>query len=260
MKKLLIILLFCWSVAFGQSVPDHNHFTIGQVMVAVYGDSTAGRNTSTLFTDSDAAKFDAAYGSKTMSPQTINGFRNYGAAIIPTVITASITSITENSASGGGEVTSDGGSSITTYGICWSTSTNPTTADSKTSNSPGFVGTFTKYLTGLAESTFYYVRAYATNAIGTAYGSNETFTTLTVYHSAVKSGNFTYAGIAGACAPLGRESEACSLWGTGSVETYTVPAGTYTSTISQADADAQAQADVDANGQAYADANGYCIC
>lgn len=76
--KLLILLLFCWSASFGQSVPNTNTFTVGRVMLAVYGDSTVGRNTATIFADSNAAYFDATYGSKTMSPQTINGFRNYG--------------------------------------------------------------------------------------------------------------------------------------------------------------------------------------
>lgn len=76
-RLTLILLLLCFG-AFGQTaVPDHTHFTIGQVMKVVYGDSTAGRNTSTLFSDSNAGYFDHAYGTKTMNPKTINGFRNY---------------------------------------------------------------------------------------------------------------------------------------------------------------------------------------
>lgn len=78
MKNILILLLFCWSSSFGQSVPNRATFTIGHVMFAVYGDSAVGSNTATVFADSNAAYFDATYGSKTMSPQTINGFRNYG--------------------------------------------------------------------------------------------------------------------------------------------------------------------------------------
>jgi hypothetical protein len=81
--KLLILLLFCWTFSFGQSVPNTSTFTLGQVTLVIYGDSTVGRNTSTIFADSDETKFDATYGSKTMSPQTINGFRNYGACTRP---------------------------------------------------------------------------------------------------------------------------------------------------------------------------------
>lgn len=86
--KLLILFLFTWSASFGQ-VPNTATFTIGQVMVAVYGDSTVGRNTATVFADSNADLFDATYGSKTMSPQTINGFRNYGSCTRPGGLTTS---------------------------------------------------------------------------------------------------------------------------------------------------------------------------
>lgn len=84
--KLLILGLFCWFGSVAQSVPNTNTFRFTQVVFAVYGDSTAGRNLSDTFTASDAAYFDATYGSKTMSPQTINGFRNYR----PTFLSAAI--------------------------------------------------------------------------------------------------------------------------------------------------------------------------
>jgi hypothetical protein len=74
-----IILSLIWGVATSQiiSVPNTTTFTVGHVMRAVYGDSIPGRNSSTLFADSNAAYFDPSYGSKTMSPPIINGFRNY---------------------------------------------------------------------------------------------------------------------------------------------------------------------------------------
>ena len=89
------------------------------------------------------------------------------AAVLPIVKSVYPASITQTTAQCGGEVTSDGGASIT-RGICWSTSENPTTADSKTADGEG-VGIFTSNLTGLTASTTYYVRAYATNIAGTAY-------------------------------------------------------------------------------------------
>ena len=95
---------------------------------------------------------------------------------IPTVSTTAITAVTTTSASSGGTVTSNGGSAVTAAGICWSTSSNPTVADSHTSD--GTATPFTSSLTGLTINTQYHVRAYATNAIGTAYGNDISFYTL----------------------------------------------------------------------------------
>ena len=89
--------------------------------------------------------------------------------VLPTVITAEVTEITENSAKGGGEVTNDGGAEVTERGICWSTAANPTITDSHIASGSG-TGTFTSTLTGLSANTTYHVRAYATNEVGTAYG------------------------------------------------------------------------------------------
>jgi len=98
------------------------------------------------------------------------------AVLIPTVTTQSISSITQNSAQGGGNVTFDGGAEVTARGVCWGTSTNPTIADSKTVEGVG-TGTFTSNISGLSPGTGYHVRAYATNSAGTGYGDNVSFTT-----------------------------------------------------------------------------------
>jgi uncharacterized protein (TIGR02145 family) len=95
----------------------------------------------------------------------------------PTVSTSIISSITNISATGGGIITATGGASVTARGICWSTSQNPTTSlTTKTTNGTG-TGSFTSFLTGLTPNTTYYVRAYATNSVGTAYGAQQIFTT-----------------------------------------------------------------------------------
>jgi uncharacterized protein (TIGR02145 family) len=99
--------------------------------------------------------------------------------VIPSVTTAEITAVTQTSASGGGNVTSDGGAAVTERGVCWSTLANPTITDSKTTDTPG-VGLFTSNMTGLTAGTTYHVRAYATNSMGTSYGSDITYTTNTV--------------------------------------------------------------------------------
>ena len=94
----------------------------------------------------------------------------------PTVTTAAVTNIGEHTATGGGNVTDDGGSPITVRGICWSTSHNPTTSNSHATSGSG-TGSFTVNMTGLTALTTYYVRAYATNSVGTEYGNEVSFTT-----------------------------------------------------------------------------------
>ena len=98
-------------------------------------------------------------------------------AELPKVKTSAVSEITINSAVCGGEVTSDGNGTITARGICWSTSQNPTIEDNKTTNGSG-LGSFTSNLSNLASQTTYYVRAYATNEVGTSYGNEVSFTTL----------------------------------------------------------------------------------
>ena len=92
---------------------------------------------------------------------------------IPSVTTADLTALSGSSAAGGGEVTGSGGATVTARGVCWSTLQNPTTSDNHTSNGTG-VGSFTSTLTGLSPNVTYYVRAYATNMAGTAYGTQKT--------------------------------------------------------------------------------------
>ena len=95
---------------------------------------------------------------------------------LASVNTGAISEITHNSAICGGTVTEDGGATVTARGVCWSTSPNPTINDNHTTNGTG-TGNFTSNITTLIPSTTYYVRAYATNNIGTVYGDEVTFTT-----------------------------------------------------------------------------------
>ena len=103
-------------------------------------------------------------------------FKTATSAVLPTVITTEISDVTANSAVSGGNVTSDGYSTITARGVCWNTNENPTILNNKTNNGTG-TGTFISNITGLSANTTYYVRAYATNSIGTSYGIEYSFKT-----------------------------------------------------------------------------------
>ncbi len=95
----------------------------------------------------------------------------------PQVTTLPVTGIASTSATCGGNVDSEGGEPVTAKGICWSTSLSPDLDDNVTVNGTGR-GAFSVEITGLTPATGYYVRAYATNALGTRYGDNVNFTTL----------------------------------------------------------------------------------
>jgi uncharacterized protein (TIGR02145 family) len=98
------------------------------------------------------------------------------AVVVPTLTTTAVTAVTLTTAVSGGNITADGGGSVTGRGVCWATTADPTTANSKTSDATG-TGSFISNLTGLLPGTTYHVRAYATNSAGTAYGADISFVT-----------------------------------------------------------------------------------
>ena len=129
-----------------------------------------------------------------LSPGTIYYIRAYGTAgqetvygktvqvttsspAVPTLVTAEISSITDTSAVSGGNITDDGGVDITARGVCWDTSPEPTLNDSLSIDGNGS-GQFTSQLGRLSPETRYYLRAYASNSVGTAYGQELEFTTV----------------------------------------------------------------------------------
>ncbi|OQB59335.1 MAG: hypothetical protein BWX96_02842 [Bacteroidetes bacterium ADurb.Bin145] len=107
---------------------------------------------------------------------TMGVFQGCKKSTIPELTTVAISDVGLATAVSGGTIITDGGEEITAKGVCWSTSTNPTIADSKTSDGKGSAN-FTSNIIGLSEGTTYYVRAYATNEVGTAYGNELSFTT-----------------------------------------------------------------------------------
>lgn len=94
----------------------------------------------------------------------------------PTVQTNEVIDVTHNSAIVGGTIAANGGKEITERGVVYATTQNPTTNNTKVMSGTGS-GSFTCNLTDLQPNTTYYVRAYAVNSKGTAYGTQVSFTT-----------------------------------------------------------------------------------
>jgi len=97
--------------------------------------------------------------------------------VIPTLSTTTASSITTTSATSGGDITDDGGAVVSARGVCWNTTGSPTITDNITNDGTG-AGSFVSNITDLTANTLYYVRAYATNSLGTSYGNEVSFTTL----------------------------------------------------------------------------------
>jgi len=95
---------------------------------------------------------------------------------VASLTTNAVTDITASTATCGGNITNDGGDTITERGVCWNTSSSPTIANSRTIDGSG-TGSFISSLTGLSSSSTYYVRAYATNGVTTSYGNEQSFIT-----------------------------------------------------------------------------------
>jgi len=108
---------------------------------------------------------------------TLSSCKKDDEASPPTLTTNEITEITATGANAGGTITDNGGAAVIMRGVCWSTSPNPTIASDKTEDGPG-AGVFSSIITGLEPDTKYYIRAYATNSAGTAYGNQLELTTL----------------------------------------------------------------------------------
>lgn len=119
--------------------------------------------------------------------------------ITATLTTSAITDVTIATAKSGGNITSDGGAAVTARGVCWSKSPNPTVSGDCTSDGQG-TGSFTSNITGLDPGTKYYVRAYATNELGTGYGDERSFTTDQVLLPTVTTSQVSSVGVTTASA------------------------------------------------------------
>ncbi len=137
---------------------------VGQkaLIVASNGDMIVAGDSGVTSNASEVARFGVAGG---------------GGPVAPTVTTDTQSSVTHNSAVLGGNVTADGGASVTERGIVWGLAANPTTADNKVANGSG-TGAFSATVGSLPPGTTINVRAYAINSVNTSYGANISFNTL----------------------------------------------------------------------------------
>lgn len=112
------------------------------------------------------------------NPSLNNNVQVLAPVSFPQISTLSATGITQTSAVATANIASDGGAPVTVRGFCWNTAPNPTTALATKTVSGSGIGNFSSNLTGLQPNTTYYLRAYAVNTKGTAYGGQVQFTTL----------------------------------------------------------------------------------
>jgi uncharacterized protein (TIGR02145 family) len=151
----------CWSILANPTTADNK--TIDGAGIGIFVSNLTGLIGNTLYyvrayaTNSGGTSYGTEVSFTTLQPTP------------PVLATSSVSLISTTSAFSGGSVTSDGGSPITVRGVCWSTANNPNTDDIKTSDGFG-IGNFVSSISGLLPNTVYYLRAYATNTIGTGYG------------------------------------------------------------------------------------------
>lgn len=156
----------CWSSSFNPTVA--NSKTSDGTGIGSFISNLTGLMPNTTY-------YVRAYATNSVGTAYGNEISFRTLAILATITTIAISNFPGTAANGGGNISSDGGASITARGVCWNTTSNPTIANSKTIDGTG-TGSFTSILLDLTPNTTYYVRAYATNSIGTAYGNEISFT------------------------------------------------------------------------------------
>ena len=141
--------------------------------------------TSTMMSgmESNYARLDNLSGEIMISPAfdqmgfSVRCLQGAPVATVP-IVTTAFPSPAVTDATSGGEVVSDGGSAVTARGVVWSQTPNPTIQTGTVVNSGTGVGIFVSSIVGLQPMTTYYVKAFATNSVGTSYGMEEMFTTM----------------------------------------------------------------------------------
>ena len=155
----------CWSTGQNPTITDNK---------TTDGTGSGAFSSSITRVNAETTYYVRAYATNSIG--TSYGTQVSFSTKLPVISTTVLSSITATNANSGGNLTDIGGAAVTDRGVCWSTSSNPTISDNKTTNGTGS-GIFTSYISGLTFGTTYFLRAYATNSIGTAYGSEISFRT-----------------------------------------------------------------------------------
>lgn len=176
-SKLLGLFLLLSVACFGQQVPNTTTFKLDTV-IDVVGPTT--NDLQDCFNDANSSYFNPTYNDDGYAPaNSLLRFRDYGAhnaaASAPTVVTNAATSVSETSATFNGEVTSDGGATITQRGFRYSDNSDMSGAYTVTVS--GTTGAYTGNYNGTCTNTTKYFQAYAVNSVGTGYGAILNFTT-----------------------------------------------------------------------------------
>ena len=163
----------CWSTSPNPTNSNVNYVTINGTGTGTFISNVNNLNPSTTY-------YLRAYATNSLGTAYGNEISfNTQSLSTPSLSTATISNISSNSVQSGGNITSDGGATISQKGVCWSTSPNPTNSNVNFMTIDGTgTGNFISNVTNLNPNTTYYLRAYATNSIGTAYGNEVSFTTL----------------------------------------------------------------------------------
>lgn len=157
----------CWSLSPSPTIQDNK--TIDGSGKGIYSSNVSGLMPVTTY-------FIRAYATNSAGTAYGNEISFTTSTGIPILITNAVSGVTRTSAVSGGTITTNGGVTISTSGLCWSTSHNPTISGSHTSDGSK-TGSFSSSMSGLVPFTSYYVKAYATNSLGTGYGDEQSFTT-----------------------------------------------------------------------------------
>jgi hypothetical protein len=160
----------CWSISQNPTIA--NNKTTNGTGIGNFASSITGLTPGATY-------YIRAYATNSIGIAYGNQLTTTTTAILPVISTTTASAITTTTIISGGNISNDSGAAVTARGVCWSTFQNPIIANNKTTDGSG-TGSFTSFITGLTPGTTYYIRAFATNIIGTAYGNMITTTTTAI--------------------------------------------------------------------------------